>query len=120
MPADYLPLLFLILVAALFAVVAIGLPSLLGPRKPNEAKKSTYECGKLPFGNARRSIPIHYYTVAMLFLVFDIEVIFLYPWAVLYRRFDPRWFGLIEMGVFVALLLVGYVYCWRKGALEWD
>ncbi|MFZ5918456.1 MAG: NADH-quinone oxidoreductase subunit A [Chloroflexota bacterium] len=120
MPADYLPLLFLILVAALFAVVAIGLPSLLGPRKPNPAKMTTYECGKLPFGEARRSFPIHYYMVAMLFLVFDIEVIFLYPWAVLYRSFDPMWFGLIEMAVFVAFLLVGYIYCWRKGALEWD
>ena len=120
MPADYLPLLFLIMVAALFAIVAIGLPSLLGPRKPTKTKLTTYECGKLPFGNARRGFPIHYYMVAMLFVVFDIEVIFLYPWAVLFRKLDPRLFGLIEMGVFVALLLIGYVYVWRKGALEWD
>ena len=120
MPADYLPLLFLIIVAAIFAVIAIGLPSLLGPRKPNEAKMSTYECGKIPFGDARRSFPVHYYMVAMLFVVFDIEVVFLYPWAVLFRQFDPRLFGLIEMGVFVLLLLIGYVYVWRKGALEWD
>jgi NADH-quinone oxidoreductase subunit A len=120
MPADYLPLLFLIGVAALFAVVAIGLPSLLGPRKSTPTKLTTYECGKLPFGEARRGFPIHYYMVAMLFVIFDIEVIFLYPWAVLFRKFDPKLFGLIEIALFVALLLVGYVYAWRKGALEWD
>lgn len=120
MPADYLPLLILVIVAALFAVIAIGLPSLLGPRKPTKTKLATYECGKLPFGDARRAFSVHYYMVAMLFVVFDIEVIFLYPWAVLFRKFDPRLFGLIEIGVFVALLLVGYVYVWCKGALEWD
>jgi NADH-quinone oxidoreductase subunit A len=118
MPADYIPILMLVLIAAFFSAVAIALPSVLGPRKPNSVKNEIYESGKLPIGNAHRRFHVQYYRMAMLFILFDIEVVFLYPWAVAFRKLKV--FGLIEMAVFVAILLVGYVYVWRKGALEWD
>lgn len=118
MPVDYLPILILLMVATTLAVVALLLGSFLGPRKSNPAKLSTYESGKMPIGDARRPFPVKYYLTAMLFILFDIEVVFLYPWAVLLRKLKV--FGLIEMGVFVAVLLIGYVYVWKKGALEWD
>ena len=118
MPADYLPILILILVSAAFAVIALVLPYYLGPRNPNPVKEDTYESGKLPYGDARRQVPVHYYMVAMIFMMFDIEVVFFYPWAVLFKQL--KLFGLIEMGIFVALLLIGYLYVWKKGALEWD
>ncbi len=118
MPADYLPILILLVVSALFAVVALVVPFYLGPRNPSTTKSDTYESGKLPYGDARRRVPVHYYMVAMLFMMFDIEVVFFYPWAVIFRQL--KLFGLIEMGVFVLILLIGYVYVWKKGALEWD
>lgn len=118
MPVDYLPILILIVAAAVFAVLALVVPFYLGPRNPTPIKEDTYESGKLPYGNARRQVPVHYYQVAMLFMMFDIEIVFLYPWAVLFRQL--KLFGLLEMGVFVAILLVGYVYVWKKGALEWN
>jgi len=118
MPADYLPILILLVVSALFAVVALAVPFYLGPRNPSTTKSDTYESGKLPYGDARRRVPVHYYMVAMLFMMFDIEVVFFYPWAVIFRQL--KLFGLIEMGVFVLILLIGYVYVWKKGALEWD
>lgn len=118
MPNDYLPILILIVLSLGFAAVAMVVPYYLGPRKPNAAKEETYESGKLPYGNARRQVPVQYYMVAMLFMMFDIEVVFLYPWAVLFKRLGV--FGLIEMGVFVGILLIGYIYIWKKGALEWD
>jgi NADH-quinone oxidoreductase subunit A len=115
---DYLPILILVVVATAFAVIALIVPYYLGPRKPSQVKEETYESGKLPYGDARRQIPVQYYMVAMLFLMFDLEVVFLYPWAVLFKQL--KLFGLIEMGVFVGILLVGYIYVWKKGALEWD
>jgi len=118
MPADYIPIVMLIAIATFFAAVALVVPSLLGPRKPNPAKSEIYESGKLPIGKARRRLHVQYYRIAMLFILFDIEVVFLYPWAVVFRKLKV--FGLIEMAVFLAILLVGYVYVWRKGALEWD
>ena len=118
MPIDYLPILILIVVAAGFSVVALVVPYFLGPRDPHATKLDTYESGKLPYGDARRQVPVHYYMVAMLFLMFDIEVVFLYPWAVLFKQLKV--FGLIEMGVFVVILLIGYIYVWKKGALEWN
>ncbi len=118
MPFDYLPILILIVVATLFAIIALLVPYYLGPRNPTPTKEDTYESGKLPYGSARRQVPVQYYMVAMLFLMFDIEVVFLYPWAVLFKRLGL--FGLIEMGVFITILLIGYIYIWKKGALEWD
>lgn len=118
MPLDYLPILVFFVVAGLFGVVALTIPALLGPRRPSSTKFKTYESGKIPYGDARRRVPVHYYKVAMLFILFDLEVVFFYPWAVLFRQL--KLFGLIEMGVFILVLLVGYIYVWKKGALEWE
>lgn len=117
MAISYLPLLILVVTAAIFAAIAIGLPSLLGPRRYNKAKMEPYESGMIPFADARRRFPVKYYLVAMLFILFDIEVIFLYPWAVVLR--ELRWAAFIPMGFFLLLLVIGLLYEWRKGALEW-
>lgn len=118
MSLDYIPLLVLFLIAILFSAIAIIVPSVLGPQRPTKTKLAPIESGMIPFHDARRRFPVHYYVVAVLFVLFDIEVIFLYPWAVLLGQLGL--FGLIEMGVFILLLLVGYVYVWRKGALDWN
>jgi len=116
-PAEYLPLLILILLAAVFAVIALSVPAVLGPHRPTKTRLEPYESGMLPYSDARRRFPVQYYVIAVLFILFDIEVIFLYPWAVILRQL--KLFGLIEMGVFFIILLVGYLYVWRKGALDW-
>ena len=118
MPIDYLPILVMIIIVTAFAAIALILSAMTGPRRPNPAKLSPYESGMPPFGSARRRFSIKYYLTAVLFILFDIEIIFFYPWAVLFR--DLGWFGLIEMGVFMLVLLIGYVYVWRKGGFEWD
>lgn len=118
MATDYLPLLILIGVAVIFAIIAIGMPTLLGPRKDNKQKLEPYESGMIPFHDARRRFPVKYYLVAMLFILFDIEVIFLYPWAVVLR--DLRVFALIPISFFLLLLIAGLVYEWKKGALDWE
>lgn len=118
MPIDYLPILILVIVATAFACLALIVPALLGPRKPTETKLLPYESGKIPFDDARRRFPVKYYLTAMLFIVLDIAVIYLYPWATVFRALKV--FGLMAMAIFVAILLVGYVYIWKKGALEWD
>jgi NADH-quinone oxidoreductase subunit A len=115
---DYLPLLILILVAVGFAGIAIAVPILFGPHKKNKQKLEPYESGIIPFSDARRRFPIKYYLVAMLFLLFDIEVIFLYPWAVVLR--DLRVLALIPMSFFLLMLIIGLVYEWKKGALDWE
>lgn len=118
MPIDYLPILIFFVVGGLFGIVAMVVPAFLGPHRPSSTKLKTYESGKVPYGDARRKISVHYYKVSMLFILFDLEVVFFYPWAVLLRKL--RLFGLIEMGVFIVILLVGYIYVWKKGALEWE
>jgi NADH-quinone oxidoreductase subunit A len=119
MPADYIPILILIVMAAAFAGIALIVPALLGPHKPDEIKLFPYEAGKIPFGFPwEKRISISYYMVAVLFVLFDVEIIFLFPWAVMLRQL--KLFGLIEMTVFLLILLVGYVYIRRKGALKWD
>jgi NADH-quinone oxidoreductase subunit A len=118
MALDYLPLLILISVAGLIAVIAIALPSFLGPKNPNKMKQEPIESGMIPFADARRRFPVQYYMVALMFILFDIEIIFLYPWAVSLNKLKV--FGLIEMGVFLSILLIGYAYVWKKGAFEWD
>jgi NADH-quinone oxidoreductase subunit A len=114
----YVPILLFIIVALMFGVVVLLLSSLVQPKYPEPEKFSTYECGSEPFSDARMPFPVRYYIFAMLFVIFDIEVIFLYPWAVVFTKVGV--IGLIEMLVFIALFLVAYVYAWRKGALEWD
>lgn len=118
MPIDYLPILVLIVVAVGFAAAGLIFSALVGPRKPNASKLAPYESGMPPFGSARRRISIRFYLTAVLFILFDIEIIFFYPWAVLFKQLGL--FGLIEMGIFVAVLLVGYVYIWKKGGFDWD
>jgi len=114
----YFPILLYIFVILVFSVVTLLLSYLVHPKYPEPEKLSTYECGSEPFSDARMPFPVRYYIFAMLFVIFDIEVIFLYPWAVVFTKVGL--IGLIEMLVFIALFLVAYVYAWRKGALEWD
>lgn len=116
--ARYFPILLYIFVTLVFGVATLLLSSLVQPKYPEPEKLSTYECGSEPFSDARMPFPVRYYIFAMLFVIFDIEVIFLYPWAVVFTKVGL--IGLIEMLVFIALFLVAYVYAWRKGALEWD
>ncbi len=118
MPIDYLPILVMIVVVVAFAVIALILSYLVGPHHPNPSKLSPYESGMPPVGSARRRLPIKFYLTAVLFILFDIEIIFFYPWAVLFRQLQL--FGLIEMGLFVLILLIGYIYIWRKGGFDWD
>ncbi|TYO95456.1 NADH dehydrogenase subunit A [Geothermobacter ehrlichii] len=115
---SYLPILVLIVIAVAFAVGSIVLSRLIGQKKPSEVKLAPYECGMPPVGSARERLSIKFYIIAMLFIVFDIEAVFLYPWAVMFKRLGL--FGFVEMGVFIIILLVGYVYVWKKGALEWE
>ena len=114
----YFPILLFIVVALVFGVAVLLLSYLVQPKYPEPEKLSTYECGSEPFSDARMPFPVRYYIFAMLFVIFDIEVIFLYPWAVVFTKIEL--IGLIEMLVFLGLFLVAYVYAWRKGALEWD
>lgn len=114
----YFPILLFIGIALAFGVVTLLLSYLVQPKYPEVEKLSAYECGSEPFSDARMPFPVRYYIFAMLFVIFDIEVIFLYPWAVVFDKIG--FIGLIEMMIFIALFLVAYVYAWRKGALEWD
>lgn len=114
----YFPILLFIGVALAFGVVTLVLSYFVQPRYPEPEKLSPYECGSEPFSDARMPFPVRYYIFAMLFVIFDIEVIFLYPWAVTFSEIGL--IGLIEMMIFIALFLVGYIYAWKKGALEWD
>ena len=115
---DYLPILILVALAALFAAGSIVISALLGPHRPTPEKLSPYECGVEPVGTARQPFSVKFYLVAMLFIIFDMETVFLYPWAVVYRELKA--FGLAAMGTFLLILLVGFVYVWKKGGLEWD
>ena len=115
---SYLPILILFLVALTVAgAITLGAAT-LGPKRPTAAKLAPYECGMSPVGSARQRFPIKFYLFAMLFLVFDIEAAFFYPWAVTFTRL--RWFGYLEMLLFVVVLFVGYFYIVKKGAFEWE
>lgn len=114
----YFPILLFIGIALAFGVVTLVISYVVQPKYPEAEKLSPYECGSEPFSDARMPFPVRYYIFAMLFVIFDIEVIFLYPWAVTFSEIGL--IGLIEMLIFIALFLVGYVYAWKKGALEWD
>ena len=117
----YFPILLFIFVALAFGVVTLLLSYLVQPKYPEPEKLSAYECGSEPFSDARTPFPVRCYIFAMLFVIFDIEVIFLYPWAVVFNDINKvSVIGLVEMMIFIALFLVAYVYAWRKGALEWD
>lgn len=119
---DYLPIVFLGIFAVLFAGVNLALTHLLGPKKPTRVKLSVYESGVQPVGDARQRFTIRFDLIAMLFIIFDIEVVFLYPWAVVFKRMSETngLFILVEMLVFIGILLLGYIYAWKKGGLTWD
>lgn len=116
----YLPILFLVILATLFAVASMLVASKLSPRKWTRAKLEPYECGIVPEDPAAQEherFPVKFYLIAMLFIIFDIETAFLYPWAVAYE--ELKLFGLFEMLVFIAILMTAYAYVWRRGGLEW-
>lgn len=116
--AKFFPLFALAVVAIGFGAAVILLSSLLGPKRPSKIKNMAYECGIDPVGDARLRFSVKFYVISMLFILFDIEAIFLFPWAVLFKQL--KLFGLIEMFAFLGFLLIGYIYLWRRGALEWD
>lgn len=117
----YIPVLMLMAAGAGVGMIIILISHLLGPKIPNKMKNSVFECGVPPVGDARHRFSVRFYLVAILFLLFDVEVIFFYPWAVVYKKYlSINSFILFEMAFFVGILLVGYIYVLRKGALEWD
>ena len=115
---EYVAIAVLIAIATIVALIAIGLGELFGPKKKSAAKAMPYESGMNPYGEGTRRMPIRFYLIAVLFILFDIEVVFFLPWAVVFRQLGL--FGLIEMAIFIIILLVGYFYAWKKGALEWE
>jgi NADH-quinone oxidoreductase subunit A len=122
---QYLPILLIFIVAGGFAIGNIFISQFIGQRKRTRTKMMPYECGKDPVGDARQRFSVKFYLIAMLFILFDIEVIFLVPWAVVFRTLSAPAFGLanliyVEMIIFIALLLVGYVYVIKKGAFDWN
>ncbi len=115
--ADWLVIAIFFQMVLGIAITMMLLPLLLRPKNPNPVKSMAYESGMPPIGNAQQRYTIRYYIIAMLFVIFDIEAVFFYPWAVAFNVIG--WYGLIEMVLFIALLLVAYAYAWRKGALDW-
>ena len=118
MDHSYFPLLVLFALAGVVVLALLLIAQNVGPKSLNPAKAEPFESGNPPRGDARIRFSVQFYLVAMLFLIFDIEVVFLYPWAIYFRNLGL--FGLIEMGVFLTILVVGFIYIWKKGALEWD
>src|SRR2546422_7735999 len=119
MTTGYLPILILAALAGAFTVLSLVASALLRPKRPTRAKYEPYECGIEPIQlPARENFPVKFYVVAMLFIIFDIETIFLFPWAVAFRSLGL--FGLVEMVVFIGLVFVAYLYVWQKGGLEWE
>ena len=114
----YIPIGIIVLIGIAFGIVMSKASEWFGPKNPTAVKLSTYESGMEPIKSARERVSVKYYMVAMLFILFDIEVVFLYPWAVNVRQLGL--FGFVEMFVFIAILMLGYVYLWKKGALEWQ
>ncbi|MFO1241850.1 MAG: NADH-quinone oxidoreductase subunit A [Rickettsiales bacterium] len=116
--ASYFPILIFLAIAAGLATVMVLLPVIVAPRKPDNEKLSQYECGFAPFGDARGKFDVRFYLVAILFIIFDLEVAFLFPWAVALK--DIGAFGFWSMMLFLGILTIGFVYEWKKGALEWE
>ena len=116
--SKYSAILIFIVLAGAFGLGTLALSYLVQPKYPEPEKLSVYECGSEPFSDSRMPFPVRYYVIAMLFVIFDIEVIFLYPWAITFNQLGV--IGFIEMMIFIGLFVVAYIYAWRKGALEWD
>ena len=121
---NYFPILMFVLVGVAIGVLPVAMGFLLAPSRPDPEKLSPYECGFEAFEDARMKFDVRYYLIAILFILFDLEIAFLFPWATIFKDIvaadSIRFFGFVEMMVFVAILVVGYVYAWAKGALEWE
>lgn len=118
MLVDTFPIIVLVVMATGLAVLVVAIGHLFGPRRPTKRKAAPYESGMRPFGAGTRRMPVAFYLVAVLFILFDIEVVFFLPWAVVFRQLGL--FGFVEMLIFIVILLVGYIYAWKAGALEWE
>ena len=118
MLGEYLPILLFLAVSSVVGIALLVLGSLLGPQRPESEKLSPYECGFEAFEDAHMQFDVRYYLIAILFIAFDLEIAFVFPWAVIFRSLGVV--GLIEMGIFLSLLILGFVYVWKKGALEWE
>ena len=118
MLAEYLPTLLFLIVATGVGIALLIIGNLLGPKLPTPEKLSPYECGFNAFEDSRMQFDVRYYLIAIQFIIFDLEIIFIVPWATVFRELGPL--GLIEMGIFVGMLLLGFIYVWKKGALEWE
>ena len=118
MLAQYYPILVFLAIAVTISVVVMGLGFVLGPQRPDAEKRSPYECGFEAFEDARMKFDVRYYLVAILFIIFDLEIAFLFPWAVVLD--DIGLFGFVAMVIFLGILVVGFAYEWKKGALEWE
>jgi NADH-quinone oxidoreductase subunit A len=118
LPLNYWPVIIYLAVAIAFGVVTISVGYLFRPSKPDPSKLSPYECGCPPVGDAREKFSVRFYIIAMLFVLFDLEAVFMYPWAISFDKLGIV--GIVEMVLFILILLVGYIYAWKKGALEWD
>jgi NADH-quinone oxidoreductase subunit A len=115
---EFAPIGALILLAVLVAFIVVTISSLFGPSRPSERKAAPYESGMKPIGPANRRLPVKFYLIAVLFIIFDVEAIFFLPWAVELR--DLGMYGLLVMGVFLLILTIGFIYEWKKGAMEWE
>jgi NADH-quinone oxidoreductase subunit A len=121
MAEGYTPLLIFLCLSVLFAGAVILLSALFGRKASTKEKLMPYECGLDPVGDARMRFSVKFFIIAMLFIVFDVEAVFLYPWAIVFRQFNQfKGFVFLEMAVFIGILLVGFIYVWKKGALEWE
>ena len=118
MLAEYLPTLLFLIVATGIGIALMVVGNLLGPKRPTAEKLSPYECGFAAFEDSRMQFDIRYYLIAIQFIIFDLEIIFIVPWATVFRQLGVL--GLVEMGIFVGMLLLGFIYVWKKGALEWE
>ena len=115
---EYLPIFIFLVFALIFATIMLGIGFTFGPHNPDAEKNSPYECGFEAFEDSRMKFDIRYYLVAILFIIFDLEIAFLFPWAIVIH--DVGIYGLISMAIFLFILIIGFIYEWKKGALEWD
>ena len=121
---NYFPVFVFVLVGIAFGVLPVLLGWVVAPNRPDSEKLSPYECGFEAFEDARMKFDVRYYLIAIIFILFDLEIAFLFPWAAIFKEIvqteSIKWFGFIEMLVFIVILVIGYVYAWAKGALEWE
>lgn len=122
MESGYLTIVIYMAAVVFLAVAILGMSAWVGVKRPTREKLSPYECGIQPVGDARERFSVSFYLIGMLFILFDVEAVFLYPWAVVYKELSVgwKWFGFVEMFLYVIILLAGYVYIWKKGALDWS